>query len=76
VMLAIDAANRGDYDRATRELDFAVDEVPYAVDALVLLGDIAARRGDFAKARGWFDEALRFNPSHRGALARLAALPR
>ena len=74
VMLAIDAANRGDYDRATRELEFAVDEVPYAVDALVLLGDIAARRGDFVKARSWFDEALRFNPSHRGALARLAAL--
>lgn len=74
VMLAINAANRGDYDRATRELEFAVDEVPYAVDALVLLGDIAARRGDFVKARSWFDEALRFNPSHRGALARLASL--
>jgi len=76
VMLAINAANHGDYDRATRELDFAVDEVPYAVDALVLLGDIAARRGDFAKARSWFEEALRFNPSHRGALGRLAALNR
>jgi len=76
IMIAIDAANRGDYDRATRELDFAVSEVPYAVDALVMLGDIAARRGDFAKARGWFEEALRFNPSHRGALGRLAALPR
>lgn len=76
IMLAIDAAKRGDYDRATRELDVAVDEVPYAVDALVMLGDIAARRGDFAKARSWFEEALRFNPSHRGALGRLAALPR
>jgi len=76
IMIAIDAANRGDYDRATHELDFAVSEVPYAVDALVMLGDIAARRGDFAKARGWFEEALRFNPSHRGALGRLAALPR
>jgi hypothetical protein len=76
IMLAIDAARRGDYDRATRELDFAVDEVPYAVDALVMLGDIAARRGDFGKARSWFEEALRFNPSHRGALGRMAALPR
>ena len=76
VMLAIDSANHGDFDRATRELDIAVDEVPYAVDALVMLGDIAARRGDYAKARSWFEEALRFNPSHRGALGRLASLSR
>jgi len=75
IMLAIRAANSGDFDRATRELDIAIGEVPYAVDALVLRGDIAARRGDFAQAKSWFDEALRFNPSHRGALARLAALP-
>jgi len=76
IMLGIAAANRGDFDRADRELELAVSEVPYAVDALVLLGDIAARRGDFAKARSWFEEALRFNPSHRGATARMAALPR
>jgi HEAT repeats/Cytochrome c552/Cytochrome c554 and c-prime/Tetratricopeptide repeat len=74
IMLGIRAANRGDYDRANRELGFAVREVPYAVDALVLLGDIAARRGDYAKAKSWFDEALRFDPAHRGAKAREAAL--
>jgi hypothetical protein len=75
IMLAIRAANSGDYERANRELDVAIGEVPYAVDALVLRGDIAARRGDFAQAKSWFEEALRFNPSHRGALARMAALP-
>jgi len=75
IALGVDAAKRGDFDRATKELEFAVNEVPYAVDALVMLGDIAARRGDFAKARSWFDEALRFNPAHRGALGRIAALP-
>ncbi len=76
IMLAINAANHGDMDRAKRELDFAVSEVPYAVDALVMLGDIAARKGDFASAKTEFEEALRFNPSHRGALGRMAALPR
>ena len=73
-MLAINAANRGDLDRAKRELDVAVSEVPYAVDALVMLGDIAARKGDFVKAKSEFEEALRFNPSHRGALGRMAAI--
>jgi len=76
IMLAINAANHGDLARAKRELELVVSEVPYAVDAQVMLGDIAARKGDFAAARKDFEEALRFNPSHRGALTRIAALPR
>jgi tetratricopeptide (TPR) repeat protein len=74
IALAIAAANRGDLDRAKRELDLVVDEVPYATDALVMLGDIAMRQGDRAAAKGWFEEALRFDPAHRGAHARLAAI--
>jgi hypothetical protein len=75
IMLAIAAANRGDLYGAQRELEFVVGEAPYVTDSLVMLGDIRARRGDFTGARGWFEEALRFDPSHRGANARMKALP-
>ncbi|MBV9497479.1 MAG: ammonia-forming cytochrome c nitrite reductase subunit c552 [Acidobacteria bacterium] len=71
IALGIAAARRGDFDAATRELTVAVDEVPYAIDALVLLADLDARRGNLASARNWLEEALRFNPSHRGALERM-----
>jgi hypothetical protein len=71
IALGITAAKRGDFDAATRELTTAVDEVPYATDALVLLADINARRGNLPAARQWLEEALRFNPSHRGALQRM-----
>jgi len=74
ISLAITAANRGDLDTAQRELEFVVSEAPYVTDSLVMLGDIRARRGDFAGARSWFEEALRFDPSHRGANARMRAL--
>jgi len=75
IALAIAAANRGDLDTAQRELEFVVGEAPYVVDSLVMLGDIRARRGDFNGARSWFEETLRFDPSHRGANARMRALP-
>ena len=74
IVLGVAAAQRGDFDTATRELGFAVSQTPYAVDALVLLADIGARRGNFAAARGYLEEALRFNPQHKGARGRLAAL--
>jgi len=76
IALAIAAANRNDLDTAQRELTFVVDEAPYVVDSLVMLGEIRARRGDFAGARSWFEEALRFDPSHRRANALMKALPR
>jgi uncharacterized protein HemY len=39
----------------------------------VFRADIDARRGDLAAARDGLKDALRFNPSHRGALGRLKA---
>jgi hypothetical protein len=74
ITLAIAAANRGDMPRAQQELEFVVSEVPYATDATVMLADIAIRRGDRPTAKAWLEEALRFNPSHRGARGRLEAL--
>ncbi|HKO01324.1 MAG TPA: HEAT repeat domain-containing protein, partial [Thermoanaerobaculia bacterium] len=72
IMLAISAANHGDFDAATRELDNALAQTPYATDALVLLADINARRGNLPHARELLEEALRFDPAHRGARKRLA----
>jgi Flp pilus assembly protein TadD len=73
ILRGIGAANRGDFDTGIRELDFALNDAPYATDALVLLADIYARRGDVQRARALLEEALRFNPGHRGAKARLDA---
>jgi hypothetical protein len=72
ILLGIRAANHGDFDAATRELTTALAQAPYATDALVLLADIHARRGDLPRARALLEEALRFDPSHKGAKARLA----
>jgi hypothetical protein len=74
VMLSIAAANRGDFDTATREIDAALERAPYVADALVFRADIDARRGDFAAARRELEEALRFDPRHRGALRRLQSM--
>jgi tetratricopeptide (TPR) repeat protein len=73
ILRGIGAANRGEFDAAIRELEFALNDAPYATDALVLLADIDARRGDVPRATSLLEEALRFDPSHRGAKARLAA---
>ena len=73
ILRGIGAANRGDFDAATRELEFALNDAPYATDALVLLADVYARRGDVPHARALLEEALRFNPAHRGARTRLDA---
>jgi len=73
ILRGIGAASRGDFDVAIRELEFALNDAPYATDALVLLADIYARRGDVPHARALLEETLRFNPSHRGARARLDA---
>ncbi len=73
VALSVAAGNRGDFDTAAREIDTALALAPYATDALVFRADIDARRGDYTAAREHLHEALRFNPSHRGALGRLKA---
>lgn len=72
IMLAIAAANHGQFDVAERELNTVLAQTPYATDALVLLADINARRGNLPHARELLEEALRFDPSHRGAKRRLA----
>ena len=73
ILRGIGAANRGEFDAAVRELEFALNDAPYATDALVLLADIYARRRDLPHARALLEEALRFDPSHRGARARIDA---
>ncbi|HEV7425230.1 MAG TPA: ammonia-forming cytochrome c nitrite reductase subunit c552 [Thermoanaerobaculia bacterium] len=73
ILRGIGAANRGEFDTAIHELEFALQDAPYATDALVLLADIYARRGDVPHARALLEEALRFDPGHRGARARLEA---
>jgi hypothetical protein len=71
IMMGIDYANRGDFDRAEAELHEALRETPYLPDALVLLADISMRRQNPVQARADLEEALRFDPSHRGAIKRL-----
>jgi hypothetical protein len=74
ILRGIGAANRGEFDAAISELEFALNDAPYATDALVLLADIYARRGDIPHAKSLLEEALRFDPSHRGAKARIDAM--
>jgi tetratricopeptide (TPR) repeat protein len=73
VMLSVAAANRGDFAVATREIDAALALAPYVADALVFRADIDARRGNPTAAREGLQEALRFDPRHRGAVGRLKA---
>jgi HEAT repeat protein len=74
ILRGIGAANRGEFDAAIRELDVALNDAPYATDAIVLLADIYARRGNVPRAKSLLEEALRFDPSHRGAKARINAI--
>jgi hypothetical protein len=74
ILRGIGAANRGELDDAIRELEFALNDAPYATDALVLLADIYARRGDIGRAKSLLEEAVRFEPGHRGAKARIDAM--
>jgi len=74
LLLGTAAGQRGDLDRATLEMNRALDIVPYLPDALVFLADINMRRHDPARARAYLTEALTFDPRHRGARGRLAAL--
>jgi hypothetical protein len=73
VMLSIAAANRGDSDTALKEIDLALAQAPYVADALVFRADLDARRGNMAAAKAELQEALRFDPRHRGALGRMKA---
>jgi HEAT repeat protein len=74
LLLGTAAAQHGDLDRATLEMNRALDLVPYLPDALVFLADISMRRHDPTRARAYLTEALTFDTRHRGATRRLTAL--
>jgi tetratricopeptide (TPR) repeat protein len=59
---------------AVKELERALELQPYNADALVLLADLYARQGAWDRTRALVEEALRFDPQHRGARQRLNAL--
>jgi hypothetical protein len=74
VLLGTAAAQHNDLDRGEQEMHRALQYEPHLVDALVFLADIRMRRHDRAQARAYLEEALRFNPRHRGATGRLRAI--
>jgi HEAT repeat protein len=74
VLLGTAAGQRGDLARAEQEMNRALDVVPYLPDALVFLADIHMYRHERAAARESLNEALRFDPRHRGANGRLRAI--
>jgi hypothetical protein len=74
ILLGTAAGQRGDLARAEQEMNRALDVVPYLPDALVFLADLHMRRHERAQARESLNEALRFDPRHRGANGRLRAI--
>jgi hypothetical protein len=68
------AARRGDLPSAIQELERSLDLQPYNADVLVQLADLYAKQGDWVRTRARVEEALRFDPLHRGARQRLASL--
>lgn len=74
LLLGTAIANRGDLEGAAQQMNRALDVVPYLPDALVFLADISMRKGNPDGARAYLEEALRFDPRHRGATRRITAL--
>ncbi|PTL81194.1 tetratricopeptide repeat protein [Vitiosangium sp. GDMCC 1.1324] len=74
VVLGQVAFRKGDVATGIQELERSLDLQPYNVEVLVMLADAYARQGDMAKARGDLEEALRFDPQHRGARQRLSLM--
>ncbi|WP_257458311.1 HEAT repeat domain-containing protein [Archangium lipolyticum] len=71
VVLGQMAFRRGDLATGIRELERSLDLQPYNAEVLVLLADAYARQGDMVRARDRLEEALRFDPRHRGARQRM-----
>lgn len=71
VVLGQLALRRGDLVTGARELERSLDLQPYNAEVLVVLADVYARQGDMTRARERLEEALRFDPRHRGARQRL-----
>jgi HEAT repeats/Cytochrome c554 and c-prime len=74
ILLGTAAGQHNDLPRAEQEMQRALALTPYLTDALVFLADIDMRRHDRAGARANLEEALRFDPQHRGANGRLRAI--
>ncbi|MGZ3460326.1 MAG: tetratricopeptide repeat protein, partial [Archangium sp.] len=65
------ALRRGDLATGLQQLERSLDLQPYNPEVLVLLADVYARQGDLSRAGEALEEALRFDPQHRGARQRL-----
>ncbi len=76
VVLGQLAFRRGDLATGTRELERSLELQPYNVEVLVLLADAYARQGDMPRAKDRLEEALRFDPRHRGAKQRMGLMQR
>jgi hypothetical protein len=74
VVLGQLALRRGDLATGARELERSLDLQPYNAEVLVVLADVYARQGDMPRAKERLEEALRFDPRHKGARQRLELL--
>jgi Tfp pilus assembly protein PilF len=74
VLLMLAAGAAVDLATGTRELERSLDLQPYNAEVLVLLADAYARQGDMPRAKERLEEALRFDPQHRGAKQRLSLM--
>ncbi|QRK09651.1 HEAT repeat domain-containing protein [Archangium violaceum] len=74
VVLGQLALRRGDLATGIQQLERSLDLQPYNVEVLVVLADAYARQGDMPRARERLEEALRFDPRHRGARQRMHLL--
>ena len=71
---ALRAEDRGDADKAVRELERALNEHPSFVQALNRLGVLHLRRGRFPEAEVCFEKAIGFDPGNFAARKSLGYL--
>jgi hypothetical protein len=72
--LAIQKMRTKDPSGAIPVLEKVIALAPYHVEALVMLADALVRTGRRAEAKSRLEDALRFDPQHKGAAERLHAL--
>jgi Flp pilus assembly protein TadD len=72
--LAIQKMRSKDPAGAIPILEKVLTLAPYHVEANVMLADALVRTGRRTEARARLEEALRFDPQHKGALQRLQSL--
>lgn len=71
VVLGQLALRRGDLATGIQQLERSLELQPYNAEVLVVLADAYARQGNLPKAKEQLEDALRFDPQHRGARQRL-----